>query len=78
MAVVTVTDTLRNSMIMIRKCCGMEDVVTKLEEEMLRSFGYVKIMDEGRLRNQIYKASVSEQLGKGRPRRTYPTKLRTS
>lgn len=51
----------------ISERCGVEEnVVTK---GCLG--GYVERMTERRLAQQIYKASVRGQVGKGRPRRTY-------
>ena len=56
----------------IRERCGVkEDVVTKFEKSMLRWFGYVERMSECRLTKGIYKADVSGNTGRGRPKRTY-------
>lgn len=51
----------------------MGDVVAKIEKGILWTtwFGRGERMDEGRLTKQMYKASVSAQVGKGRSRQTY-------
>jgi hypothetical protein len=60
----------------IREECGVkEDVVTKIEKNMLRWFGHVERMDESRLTKEIYEADVGGTAGRGRPRRTFLTKL---
>lgn len=70
MSGISIMDKVRNSV--IRESCGLkEDVVTKIEKGMLRWFGHVERMDEKRLTKQIWKASVSGGVGRGRPRRTY-------
>jgi hypothetical protein len=48
-----------------------EDVVTKIEKNMLRWFGHVERMDERRLTKEIYEAEVGGNAGRGRPRRTF-------
>jgi hypothetical protein len=56
----------------IREECGVkEDVVTKIEKNMLRWFGHVEGMDETRLTKEIYKADLGGNAGRGRPRRTF-------
>jgi hypothetical protein len=58
---VKLSDRVRNEV--IREKCGVkEDVVTKVEKNMLRWFGHVQRMDERRLTKEIYE---------GRPRRTF-------
>jgi hypothetical protein len=47
-----------------------EDVVTKIEKNMLRWFGHVERMDEKRLTKEIYKANLGGIAGRGRPSRT--------
>ena len=48
---VTLNDILRNKV--VRECCGIkEDVVTKIENSMLRWFGHVERMSESRLIRQ--------------------------
>jgi hypothetical protein len=37
-----------------RKECGVKEVVTKIEKNMLRWFRYVERMDERRLTKEIY------------------------
>jgi hypothetical protein len=52
--------------------CGVkEDVVTKIEKNMLRWFGHVERMDERILTKEIYEADVGGTAGRGRPRRTF-------
>jgi hypothetical protein len=46
-----------------------EDIVTKIEKNMLRWFRRVERMDE-RLTKEIYEADVDGNAGRGRPRRT--------
>jgi hypothetical protein len=53
---------------MIREECGVKDVVTKIEKNMLRWFGLVERMDERRLTKGVY---VGGNAGRGRPRRTF-------
>ena len=56
----------------IRELCGVkEDVVTKVEKRMLRWFGHGERMSESRLSKGIWKANVSGNAGRGRPRRTH-------
>jgi hypothetical protein len=56
----------------IRAKCGVkEDVVTKIEKNMLYWFGHVERMDEWRLTKEIYEADVGGNAGRGRPRRTF-------
>ena len=67
---VTLNDELRNEV--IRERCGVKvDVETKNEKSMLKWFGHVEKMSESRLAKGIYKADVSGNAGRGRPRRTY-------
>jgi hypothetical protein len=67
---VKVSDRVRNEV--IREDCGVkEDVVTKIENNILRWFGHVDRMDERRLTKEIYLANVGGNAGKGRPRRTF-------
>jgi hypothetical protein len=42
---------------------------------MMMMFGHVKRMDEWRLTKEIYKADLDGNAGRGRPRRTFLTKL---
>jgi hypothetical protein len=50
---VKLSDRVRNAV--IREECGVkEDVVTKIEKNMLRGFGHVERMDEKRLAKNIY------------------------
>jgi hypothetical protein len=48
-----------------------DDVVTKIEKNMLRWFGHVERMYERRLTKEIYEADVGGNAGRGRPRRTF-------
>jgi hypothetical protein len=48
-----------------------ENVVTKIEKNMLRWFGHVVRMDERRLTKEIYEADLGGNAGRGRPRRTF-------
>jgi hypothetical protein len=58
------------SNIINREECGVkEDVVTKIEKNMLRWFGHVERMDERRLTKEICKADLGGIAGRGRPRR---------
>jgi hypothetical protein len=67
---VKLSDRVRNDV--IREECGVkEDVVTKIEINMLRWFGHVERMDERRLTKEIYEADVGGTAGRGRPRRTF-------
>jgi hypothetical protein len=67
---VRLRDRIRNSV--IRKKCGVnEDVVTKIEMGMLRWFGHVNRMDDGRLTKKVYEKRVEGSVGRGRPRRTF-------
>ena len=43
----------------------------KFENSMLRWFGHVERMSESRLTKNVYKADLSGNAGRGRPRRTY-------
>jgi hypothetical protein len=52
--------------------CGVkEDVVTKIEKNMLRRFGHVERIDERRLTKEIYEADLGGDAGRGRPRRIF-------
>jgi hypothetical protein len=63
-------DSARNEV--IREECGIkEDVVTKIEMNMLRWFGHVERMNEKRLTKEIYEADVGGNAGRGRRRRTF-------
>jgi hypothetical protein len=67
---VKLSDRVRNEV--IRKDYGVkEDVVTKIENNMLRWFGHVERMDERRLTKEIYEADVGGNAGTGRPSRTF-------
>jgi hypothetical protein len=48
-----------------------EDVVTKIEKNMLRWFGHVERMDERRLTKENNEADLDVNAGRGRPRRTF-------
>jgi hypothetical protein len=53
----------------MREECGVkEDVVTKIEKNMLRWFGHV---DEKRLTKYIYEANVGGNAERARPRLTF-------
>jgi hypothetical protein len=55
----------------IREECGVkEDVVTKIEKNMLRRFAHVERMDERILTKEIYKVDLGGNAGRGRPRQT--------
>lgn len=56
---------------MIREHCGMEDVVMKIEKEMLRWFAHTESANETRQPKKIFKAGVSRQVGKGQRRPSY-------
>lgn len=61
---------------MIREHCGVEeDIVTKTEKGLPNHHGHVQIMNESRLTKQILNSSVSGQVYKGRPIRTYHDKI---
>jgi hypothetical protein len=52
--------------------CGINESVNQMHERsVLRWFGHVERMDDGRLTKQIYKGSVNGRRGKGRPRKTW-------
>jgi hypothetical protein len=53
-----------------------EDVVTKIEKNMVRWFGHVERMDERRLTKEIYKADLGGKAGRGRPRQTFLDQIR--
>jgi hypothetical protein len=49
----------------IREECGVkEDVMTKIEKNMLRWFGHEERMDERRLTKKIYEADVGGNAGR--------------
>jgi hypothetical protein len=50
------------------ECDVKEDVVTKIEKNMLRWFGHVERMEERRLTDEIHEADVGGNAGRGRPR----------
>jgi hypothetical protein len=55
----------------IREECDVkEDVVTKIEKNMLRGFGHVERMDKRRLIKEIYEPDLDGNAIKGRPRPT--------
>jgi hypothetical protein len=55
----------------IRDECGVkEDVVTKIEKNMLRWFGHIERMDERRLTKEVYEADVGGNAGRERSRQT--------
>ncbi|GBP11929.1 hypothetical protein EVAR_74554_1 [Eumeta japonica] len=64
-------DRCRNSN--VRERCGFkEDVVIRVERGMLRWFGHLERMSDGRLTKQIYRANVNDRKGgKDRPRKSY-------
>jgi hypothetical protein len=63
---------IRDDEKMKREECGVkEDVVTKIEKNMLRWFGHVEKMDERKLTKEIYEADVGGNVGRGRPKRTF-------
>jgi hypothetical protein len=67
---VKLSDMVRNEV--IREECGVkEDVVTKIEKNMLRWFGHVERVDERRLSKEIYEADVGGTARRGRPRRIF-------
>jgi hypothetical protein len=64
------SDRVKNEV--IREECGVkEDVLTKIENNMLRWFGHVERMDERRLTKEIYETDVGGNAGRGRARRTF-------
>ena len=66
MSGITLNDRVRNEV--IRECCGLkEDVVTKVEKNMLRWFGRVDRMSERRLTKGIYVVDVSGKRREGTP-----------
>jgi hypothetical protein len=67
---IKLSDKVRNEVIR-EKCGAKEDVVTKIENNMLRWFGHVERMDERRLTKEIYEADVGGNAGRGRPWRTF-------
>lgn len=46
-------------------------MVTKIDKSILRWFGHVERIDERRLTKGVYKADVSGNVRRGRPRRPY-------
>jgi hypothetical protein len=67
---VKLSDRVRNDV--IREECGVkEDVVTKIEKNMLIWFGHLERLDERRLTKEIYKANLGGIAGRGRPSRTF-------
>jgi hypothetical protein len=48
-----------------------EDLLNKIEKNMLRWFGYVERMDERRLTKETYEADSGGNAGRGRLRRTF-------
>jgi hypothetical protein len=71
---VKLSDRVRNEV--IREECGVkEDVVTKIEKNMMRWFGHAERMDKRRLSNEIYEADVGGNAGRERPRRTLLDKI---
>jgi hypothetical protein len=67
---VKLSDRVRNDVIR-EECVVKEDIVTKIEKNMLRWFGHLERMDERRLTKEIYKADLGGIAGRGRPRRTF-------
>ncbi|GBP21317.1 hypothetical protein EVAR_11713_1 [Eumeta japonica] len=57
----------------IRERCGLkEDVATREERDMLRCFRHIEMMNENRLKKQIYKVNVYDgRVGKGRAKKSY-------
>ncbi|GBP89022.1 hypothetical protein EVAR_36617_1 [Eumeta japonica] len=54
------------------RCGFKEGVVTRAERGILRWFGHLERMNEGRPTEQIYRARVCEgKVGKGRPTKSY-------
>jgi hypothetical protein len=49
----------------------IQDVVTKIEKNMLRWFGHLERMDERSLTKEIYKADLGGIAGRGSFRRTF-------
>jgi hypothetical protein len=64
------SDRVRNEVIK-EECDVKEDVVIKIEKNMLRWFGHVERMDERRLIKKIYETDVGGNAGRRRPRRTF-------
>jgi hypothetical protein len=63
-------DKIRN--VVIREEYGVkDDVVTKIENNMLEWFGHAERMDETRLTKEIYKVDFGRNTGRRRPRRTF-------
>ncbi|GBP34897.1 hypothetical protein EVAR_26486_1 [Eumeta japonica] len=50
---------------------GQEDVVSRVERDMLRWFGHLERMNESGLIKQVYRANVCDAKVKGRPRKSY-------
>jgi hypothetical protein len=72
---VKLSDTVRNEV--IREQCGVkEDVMTKIEKNMLTWFGHVERTYERRLIKEIYKAQLSDNAVRGRPKRTFLDQIR--
>jgi hypothetical protein len=64
------SDWVRNEV--IREECGVkEDVVIKIEKNMLRCFSHVERVNERRLTKEIYEADVGSNAVRGRPRRIF-------
>jgi hypothetical protein len=66
---VKLSDRVRNK-VLREECSVKEDVVIKIEKNMLRRFSHVERMDERILTKEIYEADVGGNAGRGRPRRT--------
>lgn len=47
---------MKNSV--ITETCGLKDDVTRIKKVMLRWFGYVKRMDDSRLKKEVYRADI--------------------
>jgi hypothetical protein len=72
---VKLSDRVRNKG--IREECGVkEDVVTKIEKNLLRWFSQVERMNERRLRTEIYEADVGGNAGRRRPCRIFLDQIR--
>jgi hypothetical protein len=66
---VKLSDSVMNKV--IREGCGVkEDVVTKIEKNMLRWLGHVERIGERRLTKGVYETVLSSNAVRGRPRRT--------